>query len=182
MWDGCITLYYQNGAWTYIEDDHLSEGQIAVAPAPTAEELKELGLSVYVCCAENKHAVKNDFPLPADDQLTFTPAWNEKEHRGEYCVSLTAAAADSYVAQYSAAVGKNHTRIYTGNAILYWYDGAFRAIISRSVMERTPTAACLNSNFLSSANFYALNFPLSLSGVDNTRDPCWRADCPGVNS
>ena len=123
VWGGHITLYHENGAWTYIEDDALSEGQIAVAPAPTAEELKELGLSVYVCCAENKHAVKNDFPLPADDQLTFTPAWNEKEHRGEYCVSLTAAAADSYVAQYSAAVGKNHTRTYTGNAILYWYDG-----------------------------------------------------------
>ncbi len=30
---------------------------------------------------------------------------------------------------------------------LYWYDGHFRAIISRSVMERTPTAACLTSNF-----------------------------------
>ena len=32
-------------------------------------------------------------------------------------------ARDSYVAQYSAAVGKDHTRTYTGNAILYWYDG-----------------------------------------------------------
>lgn len=49
--------------------------------------------------------------------------WNKVEQRSEYCVSLTAAAADSYVAQYSAAVGKDHTRIYTGNAILYWYDG-----------------------------------------------------------
>lgn len=35
----------------------------------------------------------------------------------------------------------------TQNHFLYWYDGPFRAIISRSVMERTSTAACLNSNF-----------------------------------
>lgn len=123
VWGGHITLYYQNGAWTYIEDDALSEGQIAAAPAPTAEELKEMGLRVYVCCAESKHDTKSDFPLPTDGQLTFTPVWNKVEQRSEYCVSLTAAAADSYVAQYSAAVGKDHTRIYTGNAILYWYDG-----------------------------------------------------------
>ena len=128
VWGGHITLYYQNGAWTYIEDDALSEGQIAAAPAPTAEELKEMGLRVYVCCAENKHDTKSDFPLPTDGQLTFTPVWNKVEQRSEYCVSLTAAAADSYVAQYSAAVGKDHTRIYTGNAILYWYDGGAAAV------------------------------------------------------
>ena len=104
VWGGHITLYYQNGAWTYIEDDALSEGQIAAAPAPTAEELKEMGLRVYVCCAESKHDTKSDFPLPTDGQLTFTPVWNKVEQRSEYCVSLTAAAADSYVAQYLSLI------------------------------------------------------------------------------
>ena len=91
VWGGHITLYYQNGAWTYIEDNALSEGQIAAAPAPTAEELKEMGLRVYVCCAESKHDTKSDFPLPTDGQLTFTPVWNKVEQRSEYCVSLPTA-------------------------------------------------------------------------------------------
>lgn len=104
-WNGPIALLYQNGAWTYVKETAWSDGFIFAAAAPTMDELKSMGLKIGVSCAGSRHAAKSDFALPSADQLTYTLVWNETGGYYETRISLTTAAADSYVAQYGKAVG-----------------------------------------------------------------------------
>lgn len=117
-WNGPIALLYQNGAWTYESD-----GYIFTAAAPTMDELKSMGLKIGVSCTDSRHAAKSDFALPSADQLTYTLVWNETGGYYETRISLTTAAADSYVTQYGKAVGATHTRKTTGYVTIYWYNG-----------------------------------------------------------
>lgn len=116
--NGPVSLRYQNGAWTYESD-----GYVSVAAAPTMDELKSMGLKIGVSCTGSRHAAKSDFALPSADQLTYTLVWNETGGYYETRISLTTAAADSYVTQYGKAVGATHTRKTTGYVTVYWYDG-----------------------------------------------------------
>lgn len=116
--NGPVSLRYQNGAWTYESD-----GYIFTAAAPTMDELKSMGLKIGVSCAGSRHAAKSDFALPSADQLTYTLVWNETGRYYETRISLTTAAADSYVTQYGKAVGATHTRKTTGYVTIYWYNG-----------------------------------------------------------
>ena len=122
-WNGPIALLYQNGAWTYVKETAWSNGFISVAAAPTMDELKSMGLKIGVSCAGSRHAAKSDFALPSADQLTYTLVWNETGRYYETRISLTTAAADSYVTQYGKAVGAAHTRKTTGYVTIYWYNG-----------------------------------------------------------
>lgn len=122
-WNGPIALLYQNGAWTYVKETAWSDGFISVAAAPTMDELKSMGLKIGVSCAGSRHAAKSDFALPSADQLTYTLVWNETGGYYETRISLTTAAADSYVTQYGKAVGATHTRKTTGYVTIYWYNG-----------------------------------------------------------
>lgn len=122
-WNGPIALLYQNGAWTYVKETAWSDGFISVAAAPTMDELKSMGLKIGVSCAGSRHAAKSDFALPSADQLTYTLVWNETGRYYETRISLTTAAADSYVTQYGKAVGATHTRKTTGYVTIYWYNG-----------------------------------------------------------
>lgn len=92
-----------------------------VAPAPSVNELKALGLTANVVCKDSKHTLKS-FTL-SDNQLTFTRVWNEKEGRYEYRVSLTDDAANTLVAQYGSAIGKSHTKQSVTSVTMYWDDG-----------------------------------------------------------
>lgn len=116
--NGPVSLRYQNGAWTYESD-----GYIFTAAAPTMDELKSMGLKIGVSCAGSRHAAKSDFALPSADQLTYTLVWNETGRYYETRISLTTAAADSYVTQYGKVVGATHTRKTTGYVTIYWYNG-----------------------------------------------------------
>lgn len=116
--NGPVSLRYQNGAWTYESD-----GYIFTAAAPTMDELKSMGLKIGVSCTGSRHAAKSDFALPSADQLTYTLVWNETGEYYETRISLTTAAADSYVTQYGKAVGTTHTRKTTGYVTIYWYSG-----------------------------------------------------------
>lgn len=80
-------------------------------------------VKIGVSCAGSRHAAKSDFALPSADQLTYTLVWNETGGYYETRISLTTAAADSYVAQYGKAVGATHTRKTTGYVTIYWYNG-----------------------------------------------------------
>lgn len=122
-WNGPIALLYQNGAWTYVKETAWSDGFISVAAAPTMDELKSMGLKIGVSCNGSRHAAKSDFALPSADQLTYTLVWNETGGYYETRISLTTAAADSYVTQYGKAVGATHTRKTTGYVTIYWYNG-----------------------------------------------------------
>lgn len=122
-WNGPIALLYQNGAWTYVNETAGSDGFISVAAAPTMDELKSMGLKIGVSCTGSRHAAKSDFALPSADQLTYTLVWNETGRYYETRISLTTAAADSYVTQYGKAVGATHTRKTTGYVTIYWYNG-----------------------------------------------------------
>lgn len=122
-WNGPIALLYQNGAWTYVKETAGSDGFISVAAAPTMDELKSMGLKIGVSCTGSRHAAKSDFALPSADQLTYTLVWNETGRYYETRISLTTAAADSYVTQYGKAVGATHTRKTTGYVTIYWYNG-----------------------------------------------------------
>lgn len=122
-WNGPIALLYQNGAWTYVKETAWSDGFIFAAAAPTMDELKSMGLKIGVSCAGSRHAAKSDFALPSADQLTYTLVWNETGRYYETRISLTTAAADSYVTQYGKAVGATHTRKTTGYVTIYWYNG-----------------------------------------------------------
>ena len=122
-WNGPIALLYQNGAWTYVKETAWSDGFISAAAAPTMDELKSMGLKIGVSCAGSRHAAKSDFALPSADQLTYTLVWNETGRYYETRISLTTAAADSYVTQYGKAVGATHTRKTTGYVTIYWYNG-----------------------------------------------------------
>lgn len=121
--NGPIALLYQNGAWTYVKETAWSDGFIFAAAAPTMDELKSMGLKIGVSCAGSRHAAKSDFALPSADQLTYTLVWNETGGYYETRISLTTAAADSYVTQYGKAVGTTHTRKTTGYVTIYWYNG-----------------------------------------------------------
>lgn len=121
--NGPIALLYQNGAWTYVKETAWSDGFIFAAAAPTMDELKSMGLKIGVSCAGSRHAAKSDFALPSADQLTYTLVWNETGGYYEIRISLTTAAADSYVTQYGKAVGATHTRKTTGYVTIYWYNG-----------------------------------------------------------
>lgn len=124
-WNGPIALLYQNGAWTYVKEtsSSSSDGYVSVAAAPTMDELKRMGLKIGVSCTGSRHAAKSDFALPSADQLTYTLVWNETGRYYETRISLTTAAADSYVTQYGKAVGATHTRKTTGYVTIYWYNG-----------------------------------------------------------
>lgn len=122
-WNGPIALLYQNGAWTYVKETAWSDGFIFAAAAPTMDELKSMGLKIGVSCTGSRHAAKSDFALPSADQLTYTLVWNETGRYYETRISLTTAAADSYVTQYGKAVGATHTRKTTGYVTIYWYNG-----------------------------------------------------------
>lgn len=122
-WNGPIALLYQNGAWTYVKETAWLDGFISVAAAPTMDELKSMGLKIGVSCTGSRHAAKSDFALPSADQLTYTLVWNETGRYYETRISLTTAAADSYVTQYGKAVGATHTRKTTGYVTIYWYNG-----------------------------------------------------------
>lgn len=121
--NGPIALLYQNGAWTYVKETAWSDGFIFAAAAPTMDELKSMGLKIGVSCTGSRHAAKSDFALPSADQLTYTLVWNETGRYYETRISLTTAAADSYVTQYGKAVGATHTRKTTGYVTIYWYNG-----------------------------------------------------------
>ncbi len=121
--NGPIALLYQNGAWTYVKETAWSDGFIFAAAAPTMDELKSMGLKIGVSCTGSRHAAKSDFALPSADQLTYTLVWNETGRYYETRISLTTAAADSYVAQYGKVVGATHTRKTTGYVTIYWYNG-----------------------------------------------------------
>ena len=124
-WNGPIALLYQNGAWTYVKEtsSSSSDGYVSVAAAPTMDELKRMGLKIGVSCTGSRHAAKSDFALPSADQLTYTLVLNETGRYYETRISLTTAAADSYVTQYGKAVGATHTRKTTGYVTIYWYNG-----------------------------------------------------------
>lgn len=95
---------------------------INVIPAPSMELLKELGVtSVNVSCQGGSHDSKT-FALTSFDQLSGSWVYNETTHQDEYRLFLTSAAADSYVAQYSAAVDKTHTLDSSGYVALIWYQ------------------------------------------------------------
>lgn len=94
---------------------------INVIPAPSMELLKELGVtSVNVSCQGGSHDSKT-FALTSFDQLSGSWVHNETAP-DEYRLFLTSAAADSYVAQYSAAVDKTHTLDSSGYVALIWYQ------------------------------------------------------------
>lgn len=94
---------------------------IYVIPAPSMELLKELGVtSVNVSCQGGSHDSKT-FALTSFDQLSGSWVHNETAP-DEYRLFLTSAAADSYVAQYSAAVDKTHTLDSSGYVALIWYQ------------------------------------------------------------
>lgn len=94
---------------------------INVIPAPSMELLKELGVtSVNVSCQGGSHDSKT-FALTSFDQLSGSWVYNETAP-DEYRLFLTSAAADSYVAQYSAAVDKTHTLDSSGYVALIWYQ------------------------------------------------------------
>lgn len=89
-----------------------------VAPAPS---VNDLGLTANVACKDSKHTLKS-FTL-SDNQLTFTPVWNEKGHCYEYRVSLTDAAASDFVKRYNIDIGTNHTKQSVTYVTMCWDDG-----------------------------------------------------------
>lgn len=116
--DGTIWSKYNADTKTW---DISESAYFTVAPAPSVDELKALGLTANVACKDSKHTLKS-FTL-SDNQLTFTRVWNEKGHCYEYRVSLTDAAANTLVAQYGSAIGTNHTKQSVTYVTMCWDDG-----------------------------------------------------------
>lgn len=113
--DGTIWSRYYADSKTW---DIGKYAYFTVAPAPS---VNDLGLTANVACKDSKHTLKS-FTL-SDNQLTFTPVWNEKGHCYEYRVSLTDAAASDFVKRYNIDIGTNHTKQSVTYVTMCWDDG-----------------------------------------------------------
>lgn len=113
--DGTIWSRYYADSKTW---DIGKYAYFTVAPAPS---VNDLGLTANVACKDSKHTLKS-FTL-SDNQLTFTPVWNEKGHCYEYRVSLTDAAASDFVKRYNIDIGTNHTKQSVTYVTVCWDDG-----------------------------------------------------------
>lgn len=128
-----ITLVYRQVGdnWEWVLE---RPAEIETACTPTAAELAELlKLKVNVQCKDGTHAYKtyDQANLLPNTSLDFNLLWNNDENSYEYKVTLTPAAANSYVADYSTAVGKTHTLKDNGSVTIYWY--------TKDVMSVNPT-------------------------------------------
>ena len=112
--------------WTAAKADRYATIHVEceVPAAPTAEDLKELGVIVDVDCKKAKHTAK-DYALSGDETLTVT----EKEENGVWIatVSLSKDSAKSFLKQYSKDVGKSHTKLVTNGTVdLKLVDGKWQ--------------------------------------------------------
>ena len=119
--DGTIWSRYYADTKTW---DIRESAYFTVAPVPS---VSDLGLTANVACKDSKHTLKS-FTL-SDNQLTFTPVWNEKGHCYEYRVSLTDAAASDFVKRYNIDIGTNHTKQSVTPVTMYW-DNSGTVIVS----------------------------------------------------
>ena len=134
------TLAYneESGAWELLKgmvldpdtdeavlDEYYGAARISVQCVndPTAEDLKELGVTVDVDCKKTKHTAK-DYDLTGDETLTVT----KKEENGVWTatVSLSKDSAKAFLKQYSKDIGKSHTKLVTNGTIdLVFEDGVW---------------------------------------------------------
>ena len=127
---GMIPFIYQDNTtgWKLYQDKesgYIPAIYIETISPPTVAELNGLlgDLNVSVQCTKHAEKAYDKANLLANTSLDFTPVWNSAEYRYEYKVTLTDAAADSYVADYSTAVGKTHTRKdNTSDVTIYWHE------------------------------------------------------------
>lgn len=95
---------------------------IDVIPAPSMDLLKSLGVTtVSVSCQDSTHDAKS-FALTSFSQLSGSWVYIETSHQYEYRLTLTNAAVNDYLAQYSTAVDKTHTLDSSGYVALTWYQ------------------------------------------------------------
>ena len=134
------TLAYneESGAWELLKgmvldpdtdeavlDEFYGAARISVQCVndPTAENLKELGVTVDVDCKKTKHTAK-DYDLTGDETLTVT----KKEENGVWTatVSLSKDSAKAFLKLYSKDIGKSHTKLLTNGTIdLVFEDGVW---------------------------------------------------------
>ena len=134
------TLAYneESGAWELLKgmvldpdtdeavlDEFYGAARISVQCVndPTAEDLKELGVTVDVDCKKAKHTAK-DYDLTGDETLTVT----KKEENGVWTatVSLSKDSAKAFLKLYSKDIGKSHTKLLTNGTIdLVFEDGVW---------------------------------------------------------
>ncbi len=134
------TLAYneESGAWELLKgmvldpdtdeavlDEYYGAARISVQCVndPTAEDLKELGVTVDVDCKKAKHTAK-DYDLTGDETLTVT----KKEENGVWTatVSLSKDSAKAFLKLYSKDIGKSHTKLLTNGTIdLVFEDGVW---------------------------------------------------------
>ena len=134
------TLAYneESGAWELLKgmvldpdtdeavlDEFYGAARISVQCVndPTAEDLKELGVTVDVDCKKTKHTAK-DYDLTGDETLTVT----KKEENGVWTatVSLSKDSAKAFLKLYSKDIGKSHTKLLTNGTIdLVFEDGVW---------------------------------------------------------
>ena len=134
------TLAYneESGAWELLKgmvldpdtdeavlDEYYGAARISVQCVndPTAEDLKELGVTVDVDCKKTKHTAK-DYDLTGDETLTVT----KKEENGVWTatVSLSKDSAKAFLKLYSKDIGKSHTKLLTNGTIdLVFEDGVW---------------------------------------------------------
>lgn len=95
---------------------------VYVIPAPSMDLLKSLGVTtVSVSCQDSTHDAKS-FALTSFSQLSGSWVYIETSHQYEYRLTLTNAAVNDYLAQYSTAVDKTHTLDSSGYVALTWYQ------------------------------------------------------------
>lgn len=123
--------YYDSTANEWVKDPNNSAAYIRTVCAPTAAELNELlmKLNVNVQCKNGTHTDKtyNDINSTSLNLVPdFKPYFTSDPHYGryQYKVLLTDAAAKSYVANYSTAVGKTHALDKNDSDVtIYWSNG-----------------------------------------------------------
>ena len=95
---------------------------VDIIPAPSMDLLKSLGVTtVSVSCQGSTHDAKS-FALTSFSQLSGSWVYIETSHQYEYRLTLTNAAVNDYLAQYSTAVDKTHTLDSSGYVALTWYQ------------------------------------------------------------
>ena len=122
--NGTNYLLFRDGTiWSryYADSKTWDIGKYAYFTVDPAPSVNDLGLTANVACKDSKHTLKS-FTL-SDNQLTFTPVWNEKGHCYEYRVSLTDAAASDFVKRYNIDIGTNHTKQSVTYVTVCWDDG-----------------------------------------------------------
>lgn len=119
--------------------------ECAIPDAPTAKDLKDLGVTVDVDCKAVKHTAK-DYGLTGNETLTVT----KKEANGVWTatVSLSDDSAKAFLKQYSKDIGESHTELLTNGTIdLVFKDGAWKlADAKKNVLNITTNCSTTGGN------------------------------------